>query len=104
MLTRQSAPLADAPWWVRSVVWVGVPTAAMAYLMWFVLGNFAGQMSHLSSSYDQHQQDTASLIQHLQQETEQAWAQLAVMQRICLNTAKTDADRLACVSIARRTP
>lgn len=96
-------PLSDQPWYVKTLVWVGVPTVAFGYLLWFVLGDMSGGMKAMRESMDQHQKDMASLIQHLQAETDQQWVQLGVTQRICINTARTDADRLACVSIARRT-
>lgn len=90
-------PLSDQPWWVKTIVWVGVPTAAMGYLLYFVIGSLSARLDHISSSMDRHQGDMASLIQHLQEDTSRGWALVSVSQRICLNTAKTEPDKLQCV-------
>jgi hypothetical protein len=84
------------------VVWVGVPTAAAAYLLWFVVGGLTTKLDHQAATFDQHQKDMAALIGHLQVETEQSWVMAGTLSRICLNTAKTDADRMACVTVTRR--
>lgn len=109
-----AVPMSDQPWYVRTVVYVGVPTVAMAYLLWWVLGSLDGrQVQHqqttveLKASIDalsaeirkSHQEDSSQAGAAL----DQAWAQLSVMQRICLNTAKTDADRIACATLTSRT-
>lgn len=106
--TTAQAPLSDQPWWVRSIVWVGVPSAGLAFMLWFFVGNFDRRMQ-------QHQDDLAKLVIEIQAQTKldqqkmetqlnQAWVQLGVMQRICLNTSKTDADRIACASLTQRAP
>ena len=95
--------LADQPWWVKTVVWVGVPTAAMGYLLWFVLSGMATRLDHLAATQDQHTKDMTALVTHLQQETQQSWVQLGVMQQICLNTARNEQQRTLCVtSLPRR--
>lgn len=96
---QASQPLGDQPWYIKAIVWVGAPTAAAGYLLWFVLATVAGHLDAMATTLEKHQQDMTALVAHLQQDTQQTWVQLGVMQRICLNTSRTDADRLACVSI-----
>lgn len=105
-VSRRSAEsvLSDQPWWVKTVVWVGVPTAAMGVLLWFVLSALTTRLDHLSATQDQHTKDMSALVTYLQQETQQSWVQLGVMQQICLNTARDERQRLLCVtSLPRRT-
>ena len=59
-------PLSDQPWWVKTVVWVGVPTCVAAYLLYFVLGHLSTRLDNLAAGMERHQGDMASLIQHLQ--------------------------------------
>jgi len=99
-----SAPLSDQPWWVRSLVWVGAPTAASAYLLYFVLGQITDGQKQMLATMQAHQTDMASLVRHLEQDSEQQWVLIGISQRTCINTSKTDADRLACVSVVRKTP
>lgn len=86
-------PIDSQPWWIRAIVWVGVPTALAGWLLW-----------QQDTTMKKFSADIAALVQHMNTDTDQAWVQLGVMQRICLNTARTAEDRVACVSIARRTP
>lgn len=90
-----SQPLDDQPWFIKAVVWVGVPTAAFAVLLWFVLGNMSEKLDRMSN-------DMSEVAKHLSTETQQSWVIQGTLSRICINTARTDADRLACVSIPRR--
>jgi len=77
-----SGPLGDLPWWARFVVWVGLPTAACVAFMWLFFTRFE------------------AVAIHLQQEAERSWQIVSIVQRICLNTATSPDDRLACVSIS----
>lgn len=95
-------PLSDQPWWVKTVVWVGVPTAAFGILLWFVLRIISTQMDTVIATQSKQEKSLAELTGHLEQETEQSWVIQGTLSRICINTARTDADRLACVSVGRR--
>lgn len=97
-----SAPLAEQPWWIKTLVWVGVPTIAFGYLLYFVLGDMSGGMKDMRAALAQQQKDMAGLIQHLQNDTDQGWVMQSTLARICINTARNDADRIACVSVTRR--
>lgn len=96
--------LDNQPWYVKTFVWVGVPTAAFSVLLWFVLGTVSVELKNIETALASHQSDMQKLLVHLEDESEQRWVQIGVTQRICINTSKTDADRLACVSVPRRTP
>lgn len=80
----EASPLAGFPLWLRGVVWVGLPTAACIAFMYVFFTRFE------------------AIAVHLQQEAEQSWQIVSIVQRICLNTAKTDDDKMACVTVTRR--
>lgn len=114
MAARES-PLANQPWWVNVVVKVGVPTAAFCYLLWVFTSSFATKLDAMITVQQTHQVEMANLVTQLRvtndtqveagrTREQQAWAQLSVLQRICLNTAKTDADRIACATLTGRAP
>ncbi len=111
--------MSDQPWWVKTIVWVGVPTAAMGFLLWFVVMNQGNKLDDIVSGHSEMSraqvamtERVAALVIELQKQREDtsaaeraraqsSWAQLSVQQRICLNTSKTDADRIACASLTQ---
>lgn len=98
---QASQPLGDQPWYIKAIVWVGAPTAAAGYLLWFVLTTVTGHLDAMAATLEKHQQDMSALVVRLQEGQQQSWIMVGTMSRICLNTSKTDADRLACVSLPR---
>jgi len=105
--------MADQPWYVRALVWVGAPVAAAGYLLWWILGTFASQQATHHVATQELQRAITAMTSELQRAhsedvlqarnaLDQAWSQLSVMQRICLNTAKTDNDKVACATLTPR--
>ena len=90
-------PMSDAPWYVRAVAYIGVPSAIAVFLVYFLTNLFTTMTTRLEAI----QSHTEALGQYLKTETEQSWVTLSALQRICLNTSKTDSDRLSCVSLNR---
>lgn len=72
-------------------MYFGLPTLLLVALGWWV-----------TTKFDAHMQQTAELIEHLNQEADRGWFMLGAVQQTCINTAKSDADRLACISTTRR--
>lgn len=97
-----SRRLSDKPWWLEAGVKFGAPTILAGYLVWVFVSQFTANQRQLTASFEQHQRDTADLVRHLQQESEQGWIVIGVLSRTCINTSRNDADRVACVSVARR--
>jgi hypothetical protein len=81
-------PLGHQPWWVRAGAYVGVPTLILGAVMWWV-----------DRKFDAHVVDTAVLVRHLEEETQRGWQTISILQRVCLNTARTEDDKMACIAI-----
>lgn len=94
-----SSPLGDQPWYVKTLVWVGAPTAGAAYLLYFVLHVLTAKLDTMTGALTQNQANTAALVTQLQGERDQAWATINTLSRICINTSRTDSDRIACATI-----
>lgn len=92
-----SQQLSDGPFWLNVAVKFGAPTVLAGYLVWVFVSDVVGSQKHIIAAMEQHQKDMAGLVQHLQEDTSRGWALVSVSQRICLNTAKNDQDRMQCV-------
>lgn len=73
---------------------------ALGLVYWFTVKQDA-KLDRIADDMSAHRQTTAELVTHLQEEAQQSWQLVAISQRICLNTAKSDADRLNCVVTGR---
>jgi hypothetical protein len=80
---------------VNGIIKLGVSSALALGLVWWMT-------QVVSAKLDEHMKTTAELVEHMKQDSEQQWQLVSVAQRICLNTAKNDADRLGCVVTAKR--
>ena len=85
--------------WVRAVAVVGAPTAGLAVLIYglfIYLPQIATELKTVGADAAvMHESYKA----HLTDEARQSERLLAVIQRVCLNTSRTDEDRLACVAV-----
>lgn len=87
------SPLKNLPQWAQIVSWIGLPAALCIFLVWIVTGDLKAQVKQQTA-------DIAAIKTTMARQADQAWIMLGVSQRICLNTSKTEEDKLACVSIA----
>lgn len=68
-----------APWVVKAITQVGVPSAIALYLVWLLASQVLGAIQT-------HDARSDAELRGL----------LPVLQRICINTSATDRDRAAC--------
>jgi hypothetical protein len=97
-------PISDSPWYVRAIAFIGVPSAIAVFLVYFLTNLFTAITTRLEAievAQRSAVQVSSTLLKHLEQDTESMWQLVSINQRTCLNTAKSDADRMACV-IARK--
>jgi hypothetical protein len=90
------SPLDGLPQYARIAAWVGIPSAAMIFLLWWTT---MGNPDHL-----QLKAMEIDLKQHVANESTaigQTWQLISTLERVCLNTSKTDADRIACVVVTQ---
>lgn len=93
---NRGSPLDSLPTSWRAAAWIGIPGAAMAFLLWWTtLGNpDHAVLKAIDSSLSQHVSNERTAI-------DQMWQLIAAAERTCLNTSKNDLDRIACVSVVR---
>jgi len=95
-----NSPLSSQPWWVQGLALVGAPVAGLAYVIWMFFGNFNAKLDSVDKRLGAHEMSAtatgAAFIKHLDDDVQQRWLLISTMQRICLNTSKTDSDRLNC--------
>ncbi len=103
IITTAQAPLSDQPWWIRSLVWVGAPTAVAGYLLWFVVNGVITKLDHMNDNLLKSTVELTAVkveiqgvTKRLEQDASQHWVELGIMQRTCINAGRTDADKLAC--------
>lgn len=89
--------LSGQPWYVQAVAFVGAPTAIACFMVWWLTGTVTKRLDVIEEQARQH--TAAEAIG-----TEQTWQMIGILQRVCLNTAHTADDRLACTIVTRRIP
>jgi hypothetical protein len=89
--TTEQNGTARLPMWAQVVSIVGVPAAVLGYVLWAQ-----------NPKLDRIEASTVKFSQDLEVQKDQSWALYGVLQRICLNTAKSDEDKKACTTIVPR--
>lgn len=79
----------------RAVAWVGAPVAAMFFLMWFITSTVTARLDAL----EVNSRLAAAAMKTIE---DQQWQVVSVLSRICINTSKTDQDRIACVTLSKK--
>lgn len=85
-------PLANMPWWVQAVTYVGLPAVILGVVMYWQRQDAVAQREKIEA------QVTTLAVQMVSHVRDNG-ALLQVAQRICLNTAKTQDDRISCLAI-----
>ncbi len=95
VLTDSGGPMNGLPSYAKVVAWIGLPAALCIFLIWVVTGDLKAQVR-------QQTVDIAQIKSYMAQQADVAWQLVGINSRVCLNTSKTDADRIACVSVTRQ--
>lgn len=100
--------LNGAPWWAKLSARFGIPAAIAIGLTWFLTQGVSGDLKTIrdntrdataaivaqkTSMDEQHQ----SIVKAIELDSQSRGEILRFLQRICVNTAKTDADRSNCI-------
>lgn len=90
------------PVWAKVISVVGAPTAAAAFLIYSLavyLPRIEGELRAMETAAATiHEAYKA----HMLDESKQDDRMIAVLSRVCLNGAKNDEDRLACVALGAK--
>ena len=100
--TPTTAP-AEGPWWVKFATFFGVPALLAVYLVWSLVsgqGEVLGRIERMLYA----QQAQVSEVASVARETAAATTAVSIriesyMRQICVNGAKTQADRNTCLSV-----
>lgn len=82
--TKTSVMNGNMPIWMKFISAIGVPSAGLLYLVWFLSTSVLGAIHEHSDDHAREMRDLMS-----------------VMQQVCVNTANTPEDRLGCFPSAR---
>jgi hypothetical protein len=80
------------------VVKVGVPSAIALYLVYIMTSGLSAKVDHIQAAMANHTAQAAEMINQYEQVRIQSDRQLYVMQRICINAAKTPEAADACLA------
>lgn len=80
------------------VVKIGVPSAIAIYLVYVLTNNLSAEIKDVRDKVDTHTTQAAEMMRQYEQVRIQSDRQLYVMQRICINSAKTQQERNECVA------
>jgi hypothetical protein len=69
---------------------------ALGVVYWMAVTQ-SSRLDRIADDLNAHKMSTAELVKHLEADTRQTDQLIAISSRICINTAKTDQDRLNCV-------
>ena len=83
---------------IEAAVKLGVPAVIAMGVVWWMGMMLTARIDRIVERLDQHDKSTAELVSHLNSDAQQAWRLVAISQRICINTSKTDQDRMSCVT------
>lgn len=77
---------------------VGVPGVIALYVVYILANGLSTDIKAMKSSLDDHQKTAFEMTRQYEQVRIQSDRQLYVMQRICINSAKTPAERETCLA------
>lgn len=88
--TTESDSNEEQPWWVGSIYKIGIPSAIAIYLIWFLAAQVRTDLVEMKQTVTQHKIDSAVML-------DQNRKIYQVLQRICVNSATNNQERIECV-------
>lgn len=95
--------LDGAPWYVKVLIRVGVPTALASVLLWFLITNVTDTLKDMSGAQVQLNKSDAIIVGNqeriinlLAQQADDQRRNAAVLSALCYNLSDTIADRERC--------
>lgn len=84
--------------WGRLAAYVGVPSVIAIFLVWNLTSNVNARLDGQQAELKAMSLALSAVAKHMDSDGVQMWMLVAAAQRTCLNTSKTDLDRIACIS------
>lgn len=83
---------------IEAAVRLGVPAVIALGLVWLLGMSLQTKMERTADSVAALDKRMGELVAHLNADSAQSWRLIAISQRICINTSKSDQDRISCVT------
>lgn len=104
-MTSTDSPNAEPsmPWWVRGITVFGVPAAIAMYLVWALVNSNTVALSQMSANLEAQKTAIAEVASVTRVTTldakESALRVESYLRLLCVNTAKSFADRQTCLTV-----
>lgn len=93
------------PWYVDLIRKWGFPATFAAAILYFLMAVVSAKLDTSLDLQRKHSdemtRELSTATELLRQQVNQQWVVIGALQRTCLNTSKTDADRIACATITK---
>ncbi len=93
------SPLNNLPEYARTVAWIGLPAFLCLFLVWFVTSDIKAQAKQQSTDIAEIKTILIRQAAAEQERTQQTWQSIGIFSRICINTSRTQEDRIACTAM-----
>ena len=84
------------PWQVKAIGLIGAPTAIACYLVYILAGEVKTVSTETRQGLTSHASQTTELINRMDEANREQKLLKLLLQRICVNTAKTEQTRADC--------
>lgn len=83
---------------LAAIVKVGVPSAIAIYLVYVIATSLSAEVRYLREEFVRHSTQSTDLVRQYEQVRIQSDRQVYILQRICINSAKSDEQKEDCIA------
>lgn len=91
---RRRSTDVNSPWYIDAVYKVGIPSAIAVFLIWFLTGEVKSDISVIKESVKIHAEATIHASESIKDQNDRL---TYLLLRICVNGAKNETERNACI-------
>lgn len=84
----------NSPWYISAILRVGVPSAIALFLIWFLTSEVKSDISVIKEAVKIHAEAAIHSAEGIREQNERL---TYILQRICINGARTTEDRNNCL-------
>lgn len=77
---------------------IGVPSAIALYLVYMITAGISAEIRDIKDEFLKHSNQAVDLVRQYEQMRIQSDRQTYILQRICINSAKTDQQKEECIA------
>lgn len=83
----------NTPWWIGSIIKLGVPAAIALFLIWFIVSTISPSITFIKENLVLHADSATRVGREIHEQNEKL---MKVLQQICMNSAKNNQERNGC--------